>query len=881
MPPPVPPSAPPQLPLLVIRALVPSADRDEIIADLTREYGERVANGGVSNARRWLRGQALASIPALLHWTWWRGATGYEPPSSAFRPRRPIVRTLIADARYALRRLGTRPAYTTLAVLTLALGIGGTTAIFGVARPVILDPLPYANARTTASFWMPGWWTEEEFLYLRGKIPGFTAVGAYRPGEVTLRDGDAPSRLIPAVQVTSELFDVLGARPMLGRPFRSGDDVRGSESAVMISYGLWQELGGTNAIVGKRFMLNGAPRTVIGVMPKGFWFPSPDIRVWHTEPLDPEGRNGSYTLVGLAAPGIDVTQMTAPLAQLTKMIGARFQYAPKADKTRDASVQPLRDALLGSMRPAIIATLVGMGLILLIACTNVSALMLGQVEGRATELAVRSALGATRARIVQQLVIEALAVGAMAGIVGGVLAAVGFGTLARALPLGAWSDSASFDWTLFIAALGVAIAAVLIVVLVPIASLRRADLRDTLSRARTAGVNGRGPRLEHALIVIEVALAMLIATSAGLLVRSVAHRYAIDPGIETRNIALIDVSAGPELKSAERARVIDDVLRALAALPGVRSAGAAMKIPLRGGGDSFGISVDGQESEEHAFTYFRIGSLDYFTTMGYRLRAGRLFNTGDRPDTSEVPILINEALARKYFPGVNPLGRVMGGGFGVKQRIVGIVADASEAELKTEGEPTRYYLEHLVPWFSRGATFVLRTNGSGDPAALLDEARRAVQRAAPGFGIQGTTTMSRVFDEAVGPARQVMSLLALLAGLALLLGAIGIYGVISHFASRRTRDWAIRVALGLPGSGVIVHIVRQGVGLALAGVLVGFAGAVSLTRLLETFLFGVKAIDPLSFALSSGVLLLVGAIAAFIPARRAGSVDPALVLREQ
>jgi putative ABC transport system permease protein len=787
----------------------------------------------------------------------------------------------LVDVRYAARRLVSRPAYSVLAVLTLALGVGGTAAVFGIARPLIVDELPYANARTTGTFWMPGWWTEEEFLYMRDKFTGFAAVGAYRPGDVTLRNGDAPARLVPGVQVTAELFDVIGARPILGRSFRKGDDAQGSAPAAMISYGLYQELGGTPDIVGKQMTLNGASQTIVGVMPKRFWFPSPDVRIWTMKPLDPEGRNGSYALVGLAGRGFDIRRMNAPLAQITRTLGERFHYSPQADKTQNAKVTPLRDELLGSMRPAVIATFASMSLILLIACANVAALMLGQVEGRATELAVRAALGATRARITQQLVIEALWLGIGAALLGGVFAAIGFRLLAHSLPIGAWAESVSFDWSMFIAALVIALAAVLLVVIVPASALWRADLRDSLNRARTGGIQGRGGRLERGLVVVEVALAMLIATGAGLLVRSVSNRYAIDAGINPAGVGVIDVSAGPELRSRERRLAVEAVVRELAQLPGVKSAAAAMKLPLRGGGDSFDITVPGFADNVERFTYFRIGTLGYLETMGYHLRSGRLFTTADAADTAHVNVIINEALAKKYFAGVNPIGRTIGGGFNAQQTIIGIVADAAEADLTTEGEPARYYLSSTVPWFSAPAAFVVRTQRPEDAARILESARRTIQRAAPGFGIQDVTTMQRVFDNAVGPVRQIMALLALLSGLALMLGAVGIYGVISHFASRRKRDWAIRVALGLPGSGVVRHVVTEGLALALVGVVVGAIVAGVFSRILSTFLYGVSAIDPLSFIVASGLLLVIGGAAAFFPARRAGTVDPALVLREQ
>jgi predicted permease len=867
--------------MALLRALLPRAERDELLADLRVEFVERCAADGEGSARRWLWWQTVRSTPALLGWTWWRGWTGFEPRANAFRPGGPMLQTWISDARYAARRLRARGTYTVLAVLTLALGIGGTTAVFGIARPLLLDPLPYAHADEVVTFWMPGWWNEEEYLFLRDKFSGFRAVGAHRPGDVSMRVGDAPLRLLPGLTVTAELFDVLGARPMLGRSFRQGDDVQGAEPIAVISHGLWQELGGTASIVGTRLTLDGTPRTIVGVMPRGFWFPNPSVRIWVPKDLDPQGRNGSFELVGRVAPGVDVNDMTTHGQRLNRVIDERFDYGEKGDKTKDASFTPLRERLLGEMRPAVVATFVAMGLILLIACANVAALMLGQVEGRSSELAVRSALGASRGRLTQQVVVEALIVGLAAGLVGAGLAAGGFRLLAQSLPIGAWGESAAFDWTMFAVALAIAIGAVLLVVLVPAGSLWRGSLRGSMNSARMGGIQGRGGRLEKGLVIAEVALAMLIVSGAALLVRSVTKLYAINPGIETEGLAIVDVMSAREMPSAQRLLKIEQARAALAELPGVRSASTTMKLPLRGGGDSFNVNVVGREGGEESFTYFRIVSREYFSTMGIRLRDGRVFDNSDQPADSSGSIVVNEALAAKFFPGENAIGRRLAGGFNGSWQIVGVVANVVEAALTDEEEPTAYYLAGQAPFFGNSASLVIRTTRPGDAVSLLDEARRMVNRVSPDFAVQQTTTMSRVLDQAVGPARQIMTLLALLSALALVLGAVGIYGVISHFAARRKRDWAIRVALGLPGSRVVTHIVGQGVGLVAVGIALGALGTVALSRLLTTFLYGVSSVDPLAFAAASAALLAVGVMAAFVPARRAGTVDPARVLREQ
>ena len=440
----------------------------------------------------------------------------------------------IADAHYSVRRLRARPGYALLAVLTLALGVGGTAATYGVAGGVLFDPLPYPHAREVGVFWKKTDWTEEEFLFIRGRVPGFQQVALYRQRDVMLRDGDEPARLVPGVTSSAELFDVLGTGPLLGRGFQAGDDERGAVPVAVLSFGLWQDMGGSPSIIGSRLTLDGIPRTVIGIMPRGFWFPDPSVRVWTTVPLNAESRSWNSTLVGRVAPGQNVEAMAAPVAQLTAMLDERFDYPAQWDKTKDARITPIRDDLTGAMRPALLATLGAMALILVIACANVAALMLGQVDARSVEFAVRSALGANRQRLTQPLIVEALLMATVAGVLGAALAWGSFALVTRALPLGAWAASASPDWRVFASAMAFAIGAALLVVLVPTISLSRGDLRGVLSRVRTGGIEGRGGRLESGLVIAEVALAVMIAVGAALLARSVGNLYSVDPGVRTR-----------------------------------------------------------------------------------------------------------------------------------------------------------------------------------------------------------------------------------------------------------------------------------------------------------------------------------------------------------
>ena len=872
----------PILPTALLRALVPRAEREEILADLTAEYAARTAADGRLAAGKWFWRQALGSVLPLLGWSGRREVTGYIPPANAYRPGGPMLPVFFADVRFALRRLRSRPAYAILSILTLALGVGGTAAIFGIGRPVLLDALPYANAGRAGMFWMDGSWNEEEFTYLRDKFDGFAHVAGWRPGDVTLKQGDAPLRLIPGIATTGELFDVLGAPAFVGRTLRVGDDMIGAAPVAVISHGLAQELGGrdVSSMVGQRLTLNGIERTVVGVMPKGFWYPTPAARIWTPQEIHPDRRSGYLTLVGLAKPGADIHNMGPYLARIVQTMAARFHYAGQWDKTRNPIVTPLREHLLGSMRPAVLAMLAAMALILLIACVNVATLMLGQVEGRSSEMAVRTALGATRTRLTQQIVVEALAIGAGAALVGAALAGAGFRLLAHALPLGAWGENPQFDWTLFAVALVVAIGASLLVVLAPTISLWRADVHGAISRARTGGIVGRGSRLEHGLVVTEVALAMLIASGSALLVRSVVNLYAVDPGVDTRSIAVIDVLAGNGTP-AETRRSVEAMVTELSQLPGVTSAAGAMKIPLTGRGNSMGVLIPDRPDIKDVTTYFRVGTADYLPTMGVGITKGRNFTAADKVQGPEVAIIINEAMVRRFFPREEPIGKVLEGGWGVKERIIGVVQDAAEGQLTDAPSLTRYYLAGTVPWIIPSATLVVRMQAGADPAAILEPARKAAQRAAPGFAVSRTTTMARIMDDAVGPARQIMALLLLLAALALGLGAIGIYGVIAHFAARRKRDWAIRLALGLSGGQVVAQLTKQGIVLAALGILLGIAGTVVLSRLLTTLLYGVSPADPIAVLAASLVLLAIGAGAAFVPARRAGTTDPALVLRDQ
>jgi putative ABC transport system permease protein len=871
---------PPAIVRAIFAALLPIAERAEVLADLQAEYEQRAVSGGRAAARRWAWRQALGSVPSLFRRGWWRGMTGFEPQANRMRPGGPMFESWIMDFRYAGRRLASRPTYALLAIVTLALGAGGTAAVFSVARALLLDPLPIAHEEQIGVLWSNGDWSEEEFLRFRPSFPGFQRMTAYRPNDVTLETPGAPMRLVPGIAVSSEFFDVLGASPMLGRTFQAGEDAVGPPLAVVLSHALWQELGSDSGIVGKQLRLGGLPRTVVGVMPRGFWFPSPTTRIWTAAQMNPQNASGRYTIVGRIADDQSMEAMHGPLGAFAAALGAQFKYPEQWDKTKSPAITPAREFFVGDLRPSLTATLAAMVVILLIACGNVAALVLGQVDARATEMAVRSALGANRQRLIQQLLMESLVIGFLAGAAGSLLAAGGFQILVRSLPLGALAENARLDWTIFWASMAAAaIAAVLIAIVPGVTLWRGSSLQSTMAATRTGGIAGRGGRMEGGLVIVQMALAVLLAAGAGLLIRSVANLRAIDPGVDTKGIIVVDATMPLRLTQPERRRVILDVLPSLLALPGVKSVAAAQKLPLRGSGDNWGIRIEGRTDLNGATTAFRMVSRDYFTTLGLPIRRGRNFGPSDR-EGSEPVVIINEALAARFFPNEDPIGRLMLTFGDRTERIIGIVGNAAEANLTDAPTPARYLLYEHLPMVSPQVSFVVRTDGEERGAALAGTARSTLSASGTQLAVQETLTMTSVFDLSVGAAGQTVTLLTIFAGLALVLGAVGVYGVMSHFVTRRSRDYGICIALGLQPVRVVRQVVARGAALVGIGSAIGVAGALLVTKLLASLLYGVQPTDPLALASAVAVLLVVGVLAAFVPARRASLTDPAVVLRE-
>jgi putative ABC transport system permease protein len=872
----------PELPRLaraLLQLVLHPAERAEVLADVAEEFAARRSRDGGARARAWLWGQVWHSAPALLQRSWFRGRTGFESEADRMSEGRRGLEGWIVDMRFALRTLRTRPQYAVLAVLTLALGIGGTTVLFGIARALLLNPLPYRDTGELVHLWNAFDWSEAEMVHLGDDWAGFERIAAYTRDDVFMRPEGGVAQLLPGIAANADLFDVLGTRPLLGSGFAADADVVGAEPTVVLSYGLWQDLGARRDIVGTTLRLDGQPRRVVGVMPAGFWFPDPAVRVWLSTPMRPDNGAGNYALVGRMEAGRSIPTMADALQRVTQRLSERFTYSAQWDKTKNAELTSLREYLLGPVRPAILAALAGMGVILLMACANVATLMLGQLRGRSSELAVRISLGAGRSRLAQQLLIEACVLAVIAGVVGAIVAIAGFRVVLASLPLGELSRAVHADWTLFVSALAISFVTALLIALAPLFSLWRGDLRDALQRVRSGGIGGRS-RIEEGLVITEVALAVLLAAGAAMLIRSVANLNAIDPGVATRGVGIVDITASGDMNDEQRRQQVVQLIESLRGMPGVTNVAAVQRLPLRDRGDNWGIQIQSQPELEATTTALRVVSRDYFDVMGIPVVSGRTFDATDVPG-GDLAIVIDEVLARKYFPGTDPIGQLIASSIGQGwMRVVGVVRGVAHDGLTAETIPGRYVLVDQFNYTPEGFSLVLRVERGRNAAGVLEQAVRRVQEVAANVAIREATTMENVHALAMGPTRRIMQLMTLLGSLALTLGAIGVYGVVSHFVNRRRRDWIIRMALGMNPADALTQVVRRGALLVTIGCVIGVAAALLATRALASLLYTVGSADPLAIAAAVAALIMTGCIAAVIPGLRASRANPAQVLRD-
>lgn len=797
---------------------------------------------------------------------------------------------LRADLRFAWRQLRKHPAFSFLAAVTLALGIGGTVAIFSVVDGLLLRPLPVHDEAELAVFWMQYNWRGVEYDFVRERTRAFPELAAYSNDGYTLRT-DGRSSLIVATVASANLFDVLGARPLLGRTFHRGEDRPGAEPVVVLSWAAWQtELGGDRDVVGRRVELNGRPTTVIGVMPRDFYFPTPDMQAWVPLDLDPDDDfyqgNGWLVLVGRQGPGVAAAQVDEDLASLARALGDRFDYPDAWDKTKSPHVTPLRDYLRGDVRPPILLLLGAVGLVLLMACANVAALILTRTADRQGEMVVRAAIGAGRVRLARQVLTESVLLGVVSGALGLVLATALFDVLVASLPLGSGlGDTLALDWRALAAALVLAVGTGAAISLAPMRHVLAGDLSGSALGQRMPGARtAASTRMQRALVIAEVLLAVVLVTGAGLMARSVDRLRAIEPGLDPKGVLISGVLMGREAVDTPRRReVLSTLVERARALPGVQDADLINRVPIRDGGWQGTVTVQDRpdlSGERAPNAYFRTVGPETFDALGAEIVRGRGILRSDDESAPHVAV-VNETFARRMWPDQDPIGRMITrNGFGSDDtRVVGVVRNIAIDGLVGDVPMAAYY-----PWAQtmQDANFgILLLRTTGKPTSLAPEVRALVREIEPNAVVTETGTMAQVVDDAMAETLRLRFFLTLFSLMGLLMGSVGIFGVVSYAVRQRSAEFGIRMALGARPARLLGEVVSRGMFPVLVGVAGGVATALLATRLLSRFLYEVAPTDPVPLLAAAGVLACVGAGAAFLPAWRASATDPAKALRSE
>ena len=790
---------------------------------------------------------------------------------------------LISDGKHALRQMRRRPGFTALAMVTLGLGIGATTALFAVVYGLLVRPLPFRDERLSM-FWFDYSWRGSEYDHIRQGSLAFDEIAAYSTWGEPFRTGPSEqSRMLGYIPATANLFDALGVKPALGRGFLPGEDRPGAERVVVISHGLWQQdLGGTPDVIGRQLIIGGQPVSIVGVMPPGFYFPTPEFRAWRPLTLDPNdpayAGNGWLALIGAGKRGVNAATIDLELQRITRLLGERFTYSTVWDKTKNAKVTPIREYLLGNVRDPLLLLMGAVAMLLLIACANAAALILARTTDRTGELSIRLALGASHGRIARQIVTESLALATVSAAAGAVVATFGFRTLVSSLPLRqGFGDAVSLGWQAFLIAFVLAVVVGVGVSIVPVRQVLRGRLDG---RERSEEGLRRGTRQVHAgLIAAQVTLAVMLVCGATLLIRSVERIRAIDTGFDANNVVSIDVirEAGAPGTDAEFVR---QVLERVEATPGVLSATFTNRLPVRDRGWQGSILIEGRDDlagAQRPNALYRTGTPDYFKTLGITVKSGRAFTEADRSD-GQLVALVSESFARRIWPNESPLGRrvSLGGPTAPRWTIVGVAEEVRMTDMMGEIPFTLYMPYAQFP--ARGGG-VLVVRSSTDPATTLAAVREVVAGLDKSIAVARAGTLDDAVDAALAEPLRLRFFLGLLAGLALLLGAVGVYGVVSYAVARRRAEFGIRMALGAAPGNVLTMVVRSGMLPVVTGAAAGILASIGLARVVRGFLYQTSATDALSLAAAASTVLLAGVVAALVPAWRAGSVSPVEALR--
>jgi predicted permease len=793
---------------------------------------------------------------------------------------------LTGDIRYAIRGLVRRPGFSLVVILTLALGIGANAAIFSAVRGILLRPLPFRVPERLVAFNAEQFVSNAEVLFLRDNAKTLRGVAAISPGWGMALTGVGEATQVTTARVTTNLLDVLGVRPMIGRTFQESESIPGNEMVAILGYSLWAERFGSDpAVIGRNVVLDGTPYNVVGVLPPAFEVLGKPADLWTPLVFDPTAwfHKGAVSwFVGRLRDGTTPGQSRAELATLFPRMRETFEYTP--DYYRNVSLVPLQERAVGSVKTALLVLLAAVGFIVLIAGANVGNLLLMRAAGRRREIAVRTALGASRRRVVAQMLVESVVL-ALGGATAGVaLGAVGVRVLRASLPADTPRlASITLDGAVLAVCATLAILIGIAFGLAPALVASRGAAQEALRGAR--GVAGRagGERTRGALVVAEVALTLVLVIGAGLMMRTLWSLSHVDAGFRADGVLTLRVQPSGDRYNTNDKRVqyVRTLLDRLAVLPGVQSTGMIHHLPLAGYAWYANIDLEGHgraPNEAPLRSGWRVIEGDYFKTMGIPLVRGRAFSAADTRAATPV-VIVNEAFARAAWPGEDPIGKRFTAGNATRGSsavtVVGVVGDVRHVSLDARPEPELYRPHAQTPMGA--VTLVLLT--SGDPLVLAGLARQAVSAIDANVPISDARSMGQVMAESVARPRLIMSLLLVFAGVGLILGVVGVYGVIAYAVGERRREIGVRIALGAEPGRVARAVLVQGVRYAAIGVAMGLAGAFAVTRVMRTLVFGVSTTDPLTFVGLSLFLVVVAALASYLPARQAARTDPMVALR--
>ena len=817
---------------------------------------------------------------------------------------------LASDLRYALRAMRRNAGVTAIALAALTIGIGANTAIFTVVDAVLLQPLPYPQPerlmKLGRSFRAGVGYSNSIPKYMAWRQnDAFEAMAVYDFGSLATNFGSGnPPDPVQTIHVSADYFKVFGVAPIVGRSFSPAEDLPHGPAVAVISEGLWQtRLGGTRDILNRAILLNGVSYTVVGVISKGF-HSDPEADLWIPLQADPNSANQGHYLnvAGRLKPGVTVAAARAQMA----VIGERFRKAnPKwMDAQEGVAVVPMREATTGDVRTALWVLFGAVALVLLIACANVANLLLARATGRQRELAIRSAMGASRARVVRQLLTESVLLAGCGGLLGLVLGAWGVRGLLLLVPgdLPRVTDPArggllipALDWRVTAFTIGLALVTGVAFGLLPALHTSKPDLVSTLKEA--SGRSGTGlhhARLRSTLVVVETALALVLLVGAALLIRSFIGLRSVNSGLDPHNVFTFQTSLSGAAYSttATVSNFSTQVVQRLEVIPGVEAAASMIALPVENGID-LPFAIVGKpptRGEYNGDEQWRSVSPHYFNVFRIPLIRGRRFTESDTGAAARV-VIINDAMAKKYWSGADPIGQVIviGKGLGPQfddppREIVGIAGNVRENGLSNEGVGVMYIpqsqmAEGLTTLANSVIPLSWAVRSSTDPLPLRAAFERELHAVDGQMTISRPRTMEQLLSGAIARQNFTMVLLSVFAGAALVLAAIGLYGLMSYAVLQRTQEIGIRMALGADRATMLAAVLKEGMTLAVLGVVVGVGLAYGLTRVLASLLFGVKASDPLAFVVVSALLSLVAAAATFVPARRATAVDPAIALR--